>query len=1413
VKTADDRERRVERFLGKENLLVLDIPPTNESGETLVRIHTSAGSVSTTLRVARPLSGTYAGRAEIDAFGGTRLPFEFELAAAPEDASMAEADEVRLRLPVRQDLVFSPVNPFAGGDTDAVVVEMERQGGQWVANVGYNYDVSQMALLDIDESDRVDRFMRIELSQNPTGEIDGRIVDRFKGLIQLNRADGSYDYPNVAIEADVEALRKGETDLSTNTPVTPTTSASYRPYSATVASCNASVFDACEGIPSDEIVNPGACAGISTVSGFQSASVQERQDCLTKIHSCVESSGTTQSSFVDLWGAAVEAIESGGGGELSEELESFNELIDSCDGPDIDYESADADWETDSSESSCGLDQELVCLRALSANVATDAAKDGVTASEALDVFVSTTSESSFADRMRAFGMDQKIRLRWLLTQDALSEFDDPADEYLRSELEFWEENVVDTYVSVLQSILEPSSLSMLADSAIVSSTGTDSLVALLTELTESWVATAEVLQTSADRWNAVLDQATAREEKARELYSLTTDLYLSAGILSEFNKRAGASSEDDGAGNGANFLNGDFAILRDVTESIEQLSKSYNELIFARDAELVFVTSVDPTAGPLSALSNRRDRANSLVAQADSEVSQVLDEAQARAEQIQNIEGQLDDQIASAFDEMTSICGNRNNCDAEGWLAGSCTVPLSLGECGYSTRKAEDEPRTIEEVIGYSSGGGSSSTAAEALLAIEDASQAVEVAKSDLRAQQSVRDQAEADYRRLSAVVQSWADLRAFGLRGTREVVDEIATRRLEGEREVERFYRERSNALEYDQSIAAEVRRAELAAQLQRNELTQSEYDEKIELLEGVAEETVAATAEWKTFNTGKNGETKQYYESLADAQRLRASAAQTRVEGQFLSSYARSVGELFVTGIGDVTGPARFMANYGASVVNLTYGGRAADQEADAASIQLAAERERAIRRGELQQMDRNTRTLDTLSRLEIERKRAELEAQLDTIGVNMAQYKNQMESLQEEQAARRLESEGEFELSQTQLQNEIQELEADERVRQAEIRAEEERLRDQERLASAQSRILNEASRLEGLNLRLERARFNVKQAISEYASQVSRAESTADRIRRLNRRKNSQLALRKSPAVLFRFANDLRRAERLVEDARRAMMDWLVAIEYYSVRPFVNLRKQTLLASSPAQLADVRNEYREREATCGAGAPTEEVITFSLRDYAFQIEGERTDTVTGELMTPAEQFRSYVDDEYIPVDKTIRYAPNTEIDDFQRRGHDLLTATFTLDVNSFANLRTACNAKIQTVSVNFIGDLGRGLSVDPEYTLVYDGVASLRSCHPDMGELVSQVGADVTSFGPISTFDNSGKAISGIAGVNEFRSTENTLLAERPLGAQYTLIMSKNTETNSRVAWQNLEDIVLRVRYTHQATFSDDSVCR
>jgi hypothetical protein len=106
--------------------------------------------------------------------------------------------------------------------------------------------------------------------------------------------------------------------------------------------------------------------------------------------------------------------------------------------------------------------------------------------------------------------------------------------------------------------------------------------------------------------------------------------------------------------------------------------------------------------------------------------------------------------------------------------------------------------------------------------------------------------------------------------------------------------------------------------------------------------------------------------------------------------------------------------------------------------------------------------------------------------------------------------------------------------------------------------------------------------------------------------------------------------------------------------------------------------------------------------------------------------------------------------------------------------------------------------------------VYGGAGSARSCQPGLADYVEQFGPDATAFGPVSSFRTPARAVSPVAGLNEFgaESTWNTTLEGLPFASNYAVLIDLEHPSNEEIDWGQLEDIELRFRYTYQDVFPE-----
>lgn len=362
------------------------------------------------------------------------------------------------------------------------------------------------------------------------------------------------------------------------------------------------------------------------------------------------------------------------------------------------------------------------------------------------------------------------------------------------------------------------------------------------------------------------------------------------------------------------------------------------------------------------------------------------------------------------------------------------------------------------------------------------------------------------------------------------------------------------------------------------------------------------------------------------------------------------------------------------------------------------------------------------------------------------------------------------------------------------------------RDIAELRDRRDALLVEIQSLDALSYQVAQAELTVDHQVLAYLDVVQRAQLLSARFEGAMQRWSNIETLIGSPDVIFSFANRIALAESRLERARRALEDWLIALEYYAVRPFVSERIAILLARNPQQLEAIANELVRLQQACGGPRSTERVRV-SLRDNLLRVNlaSLTTDDEGTHVAAPDARFRALLRRANTPVHRGARLNAYESIGERLSRGN-MLAANFTLSVYDFANLPQSCNAKVESIALQLVGV--DAPNTQPVVTLVYDGSSELRSCQEDIRELVLAVGPESTAFAPITRFETGARAISPVAGVDAFgpASTWNATLEGTPLAAGYTLLIDLDHPSNQSVDWDQLEDILIQFSYSHQDPF-------
>ncbi len=332
-----------------------------------------------------------------------------------------------------------------------------------------------------------------------------------------------------------------------------------------------------------------------------------------------------------------------------------------------------------------------------------------------------------------------------------------------------------------------------------------------------------------------------------------------------------------------------------------------------------------------------------------------------------------------------------------------------------------------------------------------------------------------------------------------------------------------------------------------------------------------------------------------------------------------------------------------------------------------------------------------------------------------------------------------------------------------------------------------------------------AELSILQREQAYFQVVQSAQMLNARFASMSERWTDIRNLLGSADVLFSVSNRIARAESRLDTARRSMEEWLVALEYYSVRPFVAEHQAILLARNPGQLSAIATEFARLQKVCG-GPVTEQIVEISVRDDLLGMSHAVGDA-EGAMTEPGSRLRALFARKEAPGFKRVPYTTKLKVGELLAQDA-AWAVSFPISIESFANLSKACNAKISSIAVQLVGDkIGSGL---PVVSIAYDGVGQLRSCQPNIATYVKQFSEGSTAFGRVTPFKMGGRTVSPIARFNEYapESSSNLTLEGLPLAAGYALIIDKSLPANQGVDWERLEDVKLRVRFNYQDVFPE-----
>lgn len=1290
------------RFLHGEDSFSISLPvgdasPDGENPRPVsVTLFTALGDIDLVLVPEPALEGLWQGSVEVEQFGAQAFPLEIHL-IGDEPSSMKAA------LPLRQASLFSPRKPAQLRDEfETVELKYHSNLDAYQAIFHFPFELRDGIFADF-EAGQVERILRFDFDAKALeeGRVEGRFLDRWEGLYNEQRSDGRIQRGALEYIGRVELHRTGS--LPDQDAEYTSSTANFKPDPApierqAVQNCAASNFEV-EPVERDD-GQRWHCDEIDDVASFESASAQQRTLCALAVsHSASlnESTADQLSAFFAQDG--------------SEPDISFEDFLKAC---------------ADDDDPLCQPSTAAICAFDLIGYSAPDISADFFDEdpammrqlrNELMMAFVEMSREAFLARQLGAFYTDMDLRRDWLRQSSAPTVFLNAVEEANKNLLEDWQERVLDIHQALFIDMFSTNALTFMSRPANDVDVN-ERRRGLLQEASTLWRSYAEALLLGARRWNDVLRDNADRKDRVEFLQQRANELYLTMGMLMAFNRAAGASAQSA-------LLVSDFAAL---IEAIESLGQTFDEALFARDAEVVTARSLNPLSDNSSLLRERGDQARTVVQQTLEEINAILDDVTIEALQEQEMRNRMENDRRQAANAVARLCGMPAGCREDDLLTNPTCVNTELGACGMLDPAEPDSAVTFDPArVGGSKAG-------SAILDVLEAFHNVAIQRDELEGHLQKLD---LEYEELNAFrhdVEQWNQMR---LQGVQQLAQNLARRK--------------------------NLRDRHLVAMIQNLEERATIRQEQIDSMRD-------RFSEWNQMRI------EGAHSSFADNIKrmgLRRGADFVEMAGQQVAGVLDYAGKSLPTTVGlsnDVSAPARAALWLSARTVEWSTGRVADGMRIAAETLELMAARNSALGAAKVAAMEEQAELNSAIAQADIDQLRESME---------------QSEKLNK---------------------NEIEQLKETIQLMEAQLEAELAYARDMAEFRQRRTEHLKNHIETSGRLLRLERSRFNVLQRTAEYDAIVNEARLEAARLKDLDQQLTNLDGLVGGMAAIFSQSHTLERAERHLQQARQALMEWLVVLEYYAVRPFFEQRIQIMLARNAFQLEAIAENLASLEQSCGGSERSIAATTLSLRDDILGLTRAVESNTTQDIIEADERFRRWLTESHIPVDRRIRWSTSSSLSNILEKNKGVLAATFLLRLDNFANLPLACNGKIDSISLQVVGDVGE---VRPVVSLLYDGTSQLRSCQPDIDDYVRAFGQGLTSYGTITQLRTEGRSMSPLAGINEFPSTltdVNHTLAGLPVASEYTLLIDTDVGDNSRVNWDALEDIRIRVSYSYQDLF-------
>ena len=288
----------------------------------------------------------------------------------------------------------------------------------------------------------------------------------------------------------------------------------------------------------------------------------------------------------------------------------------------------------------------------------------------------------------------------------------------------------------------------------------------------------------------------------------------------------------------------------------------------------------------------------------------------------------------------------------------------------------------------------------------------------------------------------------------------------------------------------------------------------------------------------------------------------------------------------------------------------------------------------------------------------------------------------------------------------------------------------------------------------------------------------------------------------------------------IESARNALSDYLAAIEYLTVRPFVDLRRAIYTARGINDLYRIYDQLNDLAVQCGNGPQSSNRIILSLREQLGIPEAEL------DSLRPEERFNFILSRGNLPV--STQTTIHSQLAEVIASG-DFFSASFNIGTQ-ISNIAPSCNAQIDGISIRLVSKPGKKIqetgNASPVVSLFFGGQAQLLSCQARIHDITASI-APYSTYGNLSTFSMTPQSDSFNAGLFEVSEGDHYVFNETvfiddvtvykglkglPLMATYSIVVDPSTGDNNTINWDNVADIEVQIDYTTGSLGSPSDRC-